>query len=238
MTFENVLRAYFEREKIAYTNENLENCKIYKELIKEWNEKINLTALTDDEVMAEKHFYDSIAMMKYIDLKNKSLIDVGTGAGFPGLPLKIMIPSLKLTLLDSLNKRIDFLKIVGESVGIEDVKYLHGRAEDYATPDRLRESFDYATSRAVARLNILCEYCLPYVKVGGYFIALKGKDFEEEVTEAEKAVEILGGKFVEVLSYDLEKDESTHYLVIIKKIKETPLKYPRKAGKPSKKPII
>ncbi len=200
--------------------------------------KINLTSITDDVEMAEKHFFDSIIMSKFINLNNKSVIDVGTGAGFPGLPLKINDPTIKLTLLDSLNKRIQFLEKVGSVLGLSNVAYLHGRAEDYASQADHREKYDVATSRAVAKLNVLSEYCLPYVKVGGTFVALKGKDYKNELKDSEKAIHILGGKVEKIESYYLENDDSTHYLVFIKKIKKTPFKYPRQAGKPTKKPLV
>lgn len=237
MTFETVLKTSLDAESITYVDENISNCTIYKDLVKEWNEKINLTSITDDPIMAEKHFFDSIIMQKFVDLTNKSLIDVGTGAGFPGLPLKIMDDSISLTLLDSLNKRVNFLKSVGDALKLENVKYLHGRAEDYAKSDEYRETFDIATSRAVARLNILAEYCLPYVKVGGMFVAMKGKDYLDELDDAKKAIEILGGKISGVYDYNLVNDSSKHYLVVIEKVKKTPFKYPRKAGKPTKNPL-
>jgi len=211
----------------------------YKELLLEWNEKINLTAITEERDVMIKHFLDSLSCVKVSLLKNGvKMIDVGTGAGFPGIPLKVYYQDIQLTLLDSLNKRINFLQTVCDSLGLKAVEFLHGRAEDYGNHKNYREKYDFAVARAVAELNILLEYCMPFVKVGGYFIAQKGPNIEEEMNRGQKAIEILGGKLVEKIDIPLPFSEINHNIVIIKKIKQTPTKYPRKAGTPTKSPLI
>ena len=209
----------------------------YKNLLVEWNEKMNLTAITEKHEVATKHFIDSLYGLKF--LKNaKNLIDVGTGAGFPGLPLKISNPDISLTLLDSLNKRLNFLNAVVDELGLSSVTTVHSRAEDGAAcGSSLRDSFDVAVSRAVANLSVLCEYCLPYVKVGGVFLAYKGGDVEDELAEAQNAIDLLGGEVNGVFKYTIPKTDITHSIVVIKKIKPTPDKYPRQNGKIQKKPL-
>lgn len=210
---------------------------MYKELLIEWNEKMNLTAITEPYEIATKHFVDSLYGLKFMQ-NAKNLIDVGTGAGFPGIPLKIAKPELELTLLDSLNKRINFLSEVTEKLDLSDVNCIHSRAEDGAkTSSPLRESFDVAVSRAVANLSVLAEYCLPYVKCGGTFLAYKGSDVEEECSNAFGAIEILGGDVTGVFKYTIPETDITHSVVVIKKIKNTPDKYPRPQGKIQKKPL-
>ena len=204
----------------------------YKEILKEWNEKINLTAITKDEEIYEKHFKDSLLGEKYIE-KNSTVLDIGTGAGFPSLPIKIVREDIKLTLNDSLNKRIVFLNEVINVLGLKNVRTIHSRAEDL---DK-KEKYDYVLSRAVARLNTLCEYCLPFVKTGGYFIAYKSKETDEEIKEAEKAIKIMGGKIEKIEEIPLN-DKTIRRLVIIKKIKECEKKYPRGKNLPKTKPII
>ena len=200
----------------------------YMELLKEWNEKVNLTAITEDGEIITKHFIDSLKAFKFRPLEDaESIIDVGTGAGFPGLPIKIVNPLVKLTLLDSLNKRLNFLKEVVADLKIEDVKFVHARAEDGGRNPELREMYDIAISRAVGNMTLLSELCLPYVKVGGYFIALKGPTVEEEVNEAKHAISLLGGKLEEIMEVEIEGTDLNHKLVIIKKIKNTPKIYPR-----------
>lgn len=214
----------------------------YHEFLVSENEKINLTAITDFEDVVMKHFIDS-CMWKLKDLTagdKVTLIDVGTGAGFPGMPLKIVYPELHLVLLDALGKRVDFLQRLVTLLGLSDVDCLHGRAEDYASPDRedtLRESCDFAVSRAVAGLNVLAEYCLPFVRVGGYFVAYKSGQVEEELNNADHALSLLGGTLREIRKFSLPGREEERSLVIIEKTSETPLKYPRKAGKVQKKPL-
>lgn len=211
----------------------------YKNLLIEWNKKINLTGITDEKEIMIKHFLDSLACMLTGVVRNDSkIIDVGTGAGFPGIPLKVFNENLNLTLLDSLNKRIKYLETVCNELELSQVKFLHGRAEDYGRDEEYREKYDIAVARAVAELAVLCEYCLPFVKVNGYFIALKGPKAQEEIENAKKALNILGGEIVDILNVNLPYSDSGHNLVIIKKIKSTPSKYPRKAGMPTKKPLI
>ena len=210
----------------------------YYELLVEWNEFMNLTAITDYDEVMKKHFVDSLSLIKTYDIKKSiRLIDVGTGAGFPGLALKIAYPNFKVTLLDSLNKRIKFLDEVIMQLGLTDIETVHGRAEDFAKPDKLREKFDVVVSRAVANLTSLSEYCLPYVKVGGEFISYKSEKMSEEMENAKKAISVLGGKFDRSTEFNLPESDIYRNLVVIKKVKETPKKYPRKAGLPTKEPI-
>ena len=210
----------------------------YKNLLQEWNEKINLTAITEDEEVIKKHFIDCIKAFSENQFKEaKTLIDVGTGAGFPGFPIAIMKEDLNITLLDSLNKRVNFLNIVRNSLNLTNVTTIHSRAEDGARNKELREKFDIATSRAVANMAVLSEFCLPYVKVGGYFIALKGPAITDELNDAKNAIGTLGGKLIEVIEVSVEGTDLKHNLVVIKKVKETPKTYPRKAGSITKKPI-
>ncbi len=208
----------------------------YLELLQEWNNKINLTAITEKEEIELKHFYDSLTISDYIK-PNSTLIDVGTGAGFPGIPLKIKDESIKLTLLDSLNKRLLFLEEVEKELKLDNVENVHGRAEDIGQDKKYREKYDYATSRAVARLSVLVEYLLPFVKVGGYCICMKGPNIEDELKDAEKAIKVLGGEIEKIDNFKLENDDNERNIVIIKKIKNTPKQYPRKAGTPTKEPI-
>lgn len=210
----------------------------YYELLVEWNEFMNLTAITEYDDVMKKHFVDSLSLIQTFDIDREvSVIDVGTGAGFPGLALKIAYPKLKVTLLDSLNKRINFLNEVIKQLGLTDIKTVHGRAEDYAKPGNLREKYDLCVSRAVANMSTLSEYCLPFVKVGGEFISYKSEKTEEELSKAGKAITLLGGKFERSEEFYLPDSDIYRNLVVIKKIKETPKKFPRKAGLPSKEPL-
>lgn len=210
----------------------------YYELLVEWNGFMNLTAITEYDEAMKKHFVDSLALIKAYDVsKEASVIDVGTGAGFPGLALKIAYPNLKITLLDSLNKRINFLNEVIIQLGLSGIEAIHGRAEDFAKPGKLREKFDLCVSRAVANLSTLSEYCLPYVKVGGEFISYKSEKMEEEMNAAKNAIHVLGGKIQRCEEFYLPDSDIYRNLVVIKKVKETPKKYPRKAGLPSKEPL-
>jgi len=234
----NILKECSEKMNISLTEEQLNEYEKYKEMLVEWNEKMNLTAITDDEGVAIKHFADSVSVLHLIREKDASIIDVGTGAGFPGVPLKIANKDFKVTLLDSLNKRINFLEEVKKELSLDNLTCIHSRAEDGARNPQLRDNFDYCVSRAVARLNVLCEYCMPFVKEGGYFISLKGPEIEEELDEAKKAITILGGKVVKVVKIDIPMSDITHSAVIIKKTSPTPKAYPRKAGTAVKKPIM
>ncbi|MDO5040657.1 MAG: 16S rRNA (guanine(527)-N(7))-methyltransferase RsmG [Peptoniphilus sp.] len=209
----------------------------YKEILLQWNEVMNLTAITDDEEINVKHFLDCLSLFKTNYLEGeKSVIDVGTGAGFPGVVLKIYNRDLRITLMDSLNKRIKFLDEVVKELDLQGVETLHARAEELARNKDYRESYDVATSRAVANLSTLCEYTLPFVKIGGHLIAMKGPEYERELKEADRAIKTLGGELEEVLRIELPGD-ITHYLVVIKKINPTDKKYPRGGGKPKSKPL-
>lgn len=210
----------------------------YYEMLVQWNEMMNLTAITDFADVMKKHFVDSLSMVRVCDLTGSlSLIDVGTGAGFPGLVLKIAFPDLKVTLLDSLNKRIHFLDEVISELGIHGVNTVHGRAEDYAKQDKYRESFDLCVSRAVANLSTLSEYCLPFVKVGGLFISYKSERVSEELATAEYAISILGGVVENQVELMLPDSDIYRNLVMIRKIQNTSSKYPRKAGLPARNPL-
>lgn len=212
--------------------------KKYKELLLEWNQKINITAITDGEEVDIKHFLDSLTpALTELFNGGEKIIDVGTGGGFPGLPLKIWNKDLEVTLLDSLNKRIKFLEIVIDQLGLEGVKAVHGRAEFLSREKEYREVYDICISRAVASLDTLSEYCLPFVKQGGHFISMKGPDVEEEVGESKKAIELLGGKIISVEKIRIPLSDIDHSLIVIKKIKKTPHKYPRGGGKAKKNPL-
>ena len=207
-------------------------------LLQEWNEKINLTAITEDGEVVKKHFIDCIKAFKRDEFKKaETMIDVGTGAGFPGLPIAIMRPELKVTLLDSLNKRINFLNTVVNELGLKNVTTIHSRAEDGARNKELREKFDIATSRAVANMSVLSEFCLPYVRVGGNFIALKGPAVEQEIEDSRNAIGTLGGKLIDICEVSIEETELRHNLVVVEKVKACDKIYPRKAGTITKKPI-
>lgn len=215
-----------------------EQFEAYYELLVEWNSFMNLTAITEWDEVIVKHFVDSVALGSRMDLhKEMTVIDVGTGAGFPGIPLKIMFPELQVVLLDSLNKRVKFLNEVIDRLGLEGITAVHSRAEDGARKAEYRDHFDLCVSRAVANLSTLSEYCLPYVKVGGQFISYKSGDVMEELSASKKAINVLGGKQKDCIKLDLPGTDIHRSFVVIEKMKPTPKAYPRKAGTASKNPI-
>lgn len=227
-----------EQWQIPFSEKQREQLTVYYEMLVEKNKVMNLTAITEFEDVLEKHFLDSIAVARYVDLTGElSLMDLGTGAGFPGMPLKIMFPNLNITLADSLNKRIVFLNEVIDVLELEEVTTVHGRAEDLAADANHREQYDYCVSRAVANLSTLSEYCLPFVKVGGAFISYKSGEIEEELSAAKKAIFLLGGQTKEVIPFQLDGTDISRSFVMIGKEKKTPKAYPRKSGIPSKKPL-
>ena len=235
--FVDELQAAAEKFNVELNDEQLKQFDTFYRLVVEWNEKINLTTITEPSDFAIKHIIDSISIWNDDKFRIvESVIDVGTGAGFPGIPLKIYRPNIKVTLLDSLAKRINFLKAAIEELGLEEVSFIHSRAEDAAHNLELRENFDLAVSRAVAKLNILAEYCMPFVRLGGYFAALKGSNLSEELQDATKAVKILGGIDMECVKIKLPNDNERN-LIYIKKASKTADKYPRKAGTPERKPL-
>lgn len=223
---------------ILLSDKQREQFDHYYEMLIEWNKIMNLTGITDYEEVNSKHFVDSLTIVRINDMKNvDNLIDVGTGAGFPGIPLKIVYPHIDIVLLDSLSKRIKFLDAVIDELGLCNIKTIHGRAEDFAKNKEYREKFDLCVSRAVANLSTLSEYCIPFVKVGGTFISYKSGSSDEEIREAERAVQILGGKINEISKFCLPDSDMGRSLVEIKKVNSTPVKYPRKAGMPGKEPL-
>ena len=223
---------------IELSPQQISDFMAYMALLREWNEKINLTAIIEPEEIITKHFLDSMSVYAtgYVQ-ENTSVIDVGTGAGFPGLVMKIAKPEIKLTLLDSLAKRLNFLQTVCNEANIDDVNFVHARAEDGGQNPEYREKYDVAVARAVANMSTLSEYLLPFVKVGGYFIAMKGPLADEELEKAKKAIAILGGEIEKVEEVQVPFTDLRHRIVIVKKIKSCPKEYPRKAGTPSKKPL-
>ena len=235
--FKEVLLEVAKESQIELDATAVEKLNRYYELLVEWNQKMNLTALTEPYDVALKHFCDSILLLKFADIKEgSSLIDVGTGAGFPSVPIKIVRPDIRLCLLDSLNKRLVFLSEVVNELSLTDVKIVHSRAEDGARKPELREKFDYATSRAVAQLNTLSEYCLPYVKKGGAFLSMKGKYSEEEIANSKTAIKLLGGKIEKVDTYKLI-DSSERTIINVRKIDKTDKLYPRTSAKIKSKPL-
>ncbi|MBD7966352.1 16S rRNA (guanine(527)-N(7))-methyltransferase RsmG [Fictibacillus norfolkensis] len=223
---------------VELSEKQLSQFETYYNLLVEWNEKMNLTAITEKEEVYLKHFYDSVTAGFYFDFnQNITVCDVGAGAGFPAIPLKIAFPEIKLTVVDSLNKRIGFLQHVVDELGLDDVSLYHDRAETFAHRPEFRQTFDLVTARAVARLSVLSELCLPLVKIGGHFLGMKGANLPEEVRDGEKAVKLLGGRVKDIHSFVLPIEESERNIIVIDKVKETPKKFPRKPGTPNKSPI-
>ena len=230
-----------EELRIDLSNDQIDQFVKFYEMLVEKNKVMNLTGITEFNEVIVKHFIDSLALVKVID-KDKlsddiSIIDIGTGAGFPGIPLKIAFPEIKITLLDSLNKRINFLKEVSEELGFENIEFIHGRSEDFGRNPQYREKFDICVSRAVANLATLSEFCVPFVKVEGSFVSYKAGDCGEEISNSIKAVEKMGGKIINQLEYVVPTSDLNRVLLVIKKEKATPKLYPRKAGTPAKEPI-
>ncbi|AKL87108.1 16S rRNA (guanine(527)-N(7))-methyltransferase RsmG [Bacillus atrophaeus] len=223
---------------ISLSSRQLEQFELYYEMLVEWNEKINLTSITEKKEVYLKHFYDSITAAFYVDFKQVNTIcDVGAGAGFPSLPIKICFPHLQVSIVDSLNKRITFLEKLAEALQLEKTSFYHDRAETFGQRQDLRESYDIVTARAVARLSVLSELCLPLVKKNGLFVALKAASAEEELKAGKKAITTLGGELEQVHSFKLPLEESDRNIIVMRKKKNTPKKYPRKPGTPNKSPI-
>ena len=233
-----ILNQAFTSEGFNLTEQQNKQFVTYFDMLIDWNQKINLTAIEEPTEVAYKHFVDSACLMRVVpDLKHKTMIDIGTGAGFPGVPLNIMEPELYVTLFDSLNKRILFLQELCKALELKNIRAVHGRAEEFGIKPDYRQQFDIATARAVASMPVLLEICLPFVKKGGIFIALKGPELENEIKESSNALKELGGKVVDVQQFTLADGAYTRNLAVIEKIKDTPKKYPRKAGTPQKKPL-
>ena len=227
-----------DQQNINLTDQQKAQFERYFELLVEWNQKINLTAITEKEEVYLKHFYDSIAPILQGLIANQEikLLDIGAGAGFPSLPMKILYPQLDVTIIDSLNKRINFLQLLAEELNLEGVHFYHGRAEDFAQDKHFRAQFDIVTARAVARMQVLSELTIPYLKVGGKLLALKASNAPEELTEAKNALNLLFSKVEDNISYTLPNGDP-RYITVVEKKKETPNKYPRKAGMPNKRPL-
>lgn len=221
---------------ISLTQGQLDSFDKYAAMIRERNKAVNLTSILDDEGMAIKHFADSLSLVQFIDNPEASIIDIGTGAGFPGIPLKIALPKLRLTLMDALNKRLVFLGEVSEELALGDVEFVHARAEDGGRDKSYREMFDIATARAVAPLPVLCEYCLPFVRKGGIFLAMKAHS-EDELQSSKNAIKMLGGCIEKVSEFSLPGTDMTRSVIVVRKTKNTPSRYPRKAGQPAKNPL-
>ena len=231
------LRECAKKLNIELSEEQLEQYQVFYEMLIETNKVMNLTAITEKKEVIVKHFLDSIAISRYVDVSHSKIIDIGTGAGFPGVPLKILYPECEITMLDSLNKRIQFINKVVDVLNLKKVQAVHARAEDYAHDRQYRQQYDYAVSRAVANLSTLSEYCLPFVKVGGQFISYKSGNIEEELQNSKSAIFLCGGKLDRVEHFRLEEADSDRTFVLIDKKSNTAKQYPRKSGIPSKKPL-
>lgn len=224
---------------IQINEQQLDQFESYYRLLVEWNEKMNLTGITEREAVYTKHFYDSVSLAFYVNMEEiRSLADIGSGAGFPGIPLKICYPLLKLTIIDSLNKRINFLTHIKDALQLTETELIHGRAEEMGRKAGYRDSYDLVTARAVARLAVLNEFCLPFVRKGGCFAAMKGSDPQEEIQESAYSLKELRGQLSSVEAFQLPVEESARHMVLIRKLAETPKKYPRKAGTPLKTPLL
>ena len=234
--FSDLMIDYGKEINIVFTEEQLQKFYQYMNLLIEWNEKINLTAIVEPKEIILKHFIDSLTIIKYIE-PNKSVIDIGTGAGFPGIPVKIMREDLDITLLDSLNKRIHFLNEVIQKLELKNITAIHARIEEFAKNKQYREAFDVATSRAVANLTTLSEYMLPMVDLKGMAICMKGSEINEEISKSKNSIKLLGGKIDKIEEFTLPKSDNGRNLILIKKERQTPGKYPRKPGIPSKEPL-
>ena len=235
--FKEKLNLYLKEINIKLDEKQIKQFYDYMNLLLEWNEKINLTAITEKNEIILKHFVDSLTISKHIK-QGAYMIDVGTGAGFPGIPIKIARKDVEVVLMDSLNKRINFLNDVIEKLGLKKIETIHSRAEELGRNKNYREKFDVVTSRAVANLNTLSEYMLPFVKKGGVAICMKGSEVQEELEKAKKAISILGGTVGEVESFVLPNSDISRNVVMVKKVENTPAKYPRKAGTPAKEPLV
>ncbi|MGE6755024.1 16S rRNA (guanine(527)-N(7))-methyltransferase RsmG [Rossellomorea sp. NPDC071047] len=234
----NEFQSMLKEKGISLSPEQLNQFERYYELLVEWNEKMNLTAITEKEDVYLKHFYDSISAAFYVDFTQvTTLCDVGAGAGFPSIPLKICFPHLHISIVDSLNKRITFLNHLSDELGLENTNFYHDRAETFGKNKAHREKYDMVTARAVARMSVLSELCLPLVKKGGIFVAMKASNVKEELSNAKKAIGMLGGQTDKMYSFILPEEESERNIVKIDKVKETPNKYPRKPGTPNKLPL-
>jgi 16S rRNA (guanine527-N7)-methyltransferase len=234
-----LFQATLEKDNIILNEKQMRQFDQYLVLLQEWNEKVNLTAITEEEEVYLKHFYDSATLAQHINFEDKAitLCDVGSGAGFPSIPLKIMFPNIEVTIVDSLNKRINFLQLLVDELGLENVHLFHARAEDFGQDKAHRNQYDVVTARAVANLSVLAEFCLPITKMGGTFAAMKASKATEELNASKNAIKTLGGKTQDVASFELPHDAGERNIILIKKDRKTPGKYPRKAGTPNKNPL-
>lgn len=234
--FNNLMIYYAKKMNLLFNEEQLKRFYKYMNLLIEWNKKINLTAIVEPEEIILKHFIDSLTINSYID-KNQTLVDVGTGSGFPGIPIKIYRPDLKVVLVDSLNKRVNFLNEVINQLNLKDIETVHSRIEDFGKNSKYRESFDIVTARAVANLSVLSEYLVPLAKIDGKCICMKGNEILEECNNAKKAIKILGGIILKIDKFTLPESDITRNIIVLQKTNKTPNKYPRKAGIPNKEPL-